>query len=118
MKSVHPYSMTTPFLPSKEMTIMFNGIERFEYRDATYFRTIQPLEVGYTFPEKNIYIYSFCLKPEELQPSGSCNFSRIDNLTFNFTGNQLYTGYTFNLYAKNYNILRIMGGMGGLLYSN
>ena len=102
----------------KEMTIMFNGIERFEYRDATYFRTIQPLEVGYTFPEKNIYIYSFCLKPEELQPSGSCNFSRIDNLTFNFTGNQLYTGYTFNLYAKNYNILRIMGGMGGLLYSN
>ena len=102
----------------KEMTIMFNGIERFEHRDATYFRTIQPLEVGYTFPEKNIYIYSFCLKPEEIQPSGSCNFSRIDNLTFNFTGNQLYTGYTFNLYAKNYNILRIMGGMGGLLYSN
>ena len=93
-------------------------MELFQHRDFTYFRTIQPLEVGYTFPEKNIYIYSFCLKPEELQPSGSCNFSRIDNLTFNFTGNQLYTGYTFNLYAKNYNILRIMGGMGGLLYSN
>lgn len=102
----------------KEMTIKFNGIERFEKRDATYFRTIQPLEVGYTFPEKNIYMYSFCLKPEENQPSGSCNFSRIDNLTFNFTGNQLYSGYTFNLYAKNYNILRIIGGMGGLLYSN
>ena len=102
----------------KEMTIMFNGINRFEYRDATYFRTIQPLEAGYTFPEKNIYLYSFSITPEEHQPSGSCNFSRIDNVTFNFTGDQSYTGYTFNLYAKNYNILRIMEGMGGLLYSN
>ncbi len=101
----------------KEATILFNGIERFEYRDATYFRTIQPYEVGYTFPEKNIYMYSFCLKPEEHQPSGSCNFSRIDNLSFVFKGDQSFTGYTFTLYAKNYNILRIMEGMGGLLYS-
>ena len=102
----------------KEATIMFNGIERFKPREASYFRTIQPLEHGYTFPEKFIYMYSFSLYPKENHPSGSCNFSRIDNTTFNFTGTQTYTGYNFTLYATNYNVLRIMEGLGGLLYSN
>jgi len=101
----------------KGLTIKFNGIERFKERDATYFRTIQPLESGYTFPTKLIYMYSFCLDPNSNQPSGSCNFSRIDNVSFNFSGTQQYTGYSFNLYSKNYNILRIMEGLGGLLYS-
>ncbi len=102
----------------REATILFNGIERFEPQDATYFRTLQPLVSDNTFPAKHIYMYSFCLKPEEHKPTGSCNFSRIDNVTFSFTGDQSYNNYTFNLYARNYNILRIMEGMGGLLYSN
>ena len=65
--------------------------------------------------EKKINVYSFALKPEEHQPSGTCNFSRIDNaqLIFN-TAN----GEAFNIYAVNYNVLRIMSGMGGLAYSN
>ena len=63
-------------------------------------------------------MYSFCLKPEEYQPSGSCNFSKIDNLSITFTGDQSYDGYKIYLYAKNYNVLRIMEGMGGLLYAN
>ena len=64
---------------------------------------------------KKINVYSFALKPEEHQPSGTCNFSRIDNaqLMFN-TAN----GSAFNIYAVNYNVLRIMSGMGGLAYSN
>ena len=64
---------------------------------------------------KKINVYSFALKPEEHQPSGTCNFSRIDNaqLMFN-TAN----GEAFNIYAVNYNVLRIMSGMGGLAYSN
>ena len=64
---------------------------------------------------RKINVYSFALKPEEHQPSGTCNFSRIDNaqLMFN-TAN----GETFNVYAVNYNVLRIMSGMGGLAYSN
>jgi len=64
---------------------------------------------------KKINVYSFALKPEEHQPSGTCNFSRIDNaqLIFN-TAN----GEAFNIYAVNYNVLRIMSGMGGLAYSN
>ena len=102
----------------KTATFLFNGIERFEPRDATYFRTIQPGENNYKIPEKNIYMYSFCLKPEDHQPSGSCNFSLIDNLTMEFTGDQSYTGYDIIIYAVNYNILRIMSGFGGLLYSN
>ncbi len=64
---------------------------------------------------KKINCYSFALKPEEHQPSGTCNFSRIDNA-------QLVTGSALvaadNIYAVNYNVLRIMSGMGGLAYSN
>ena len=66
--------------------------------------------------QKKINIYSFALKPEEHQPSGTCNFSRIDNAKLDFTGtNPLATDY---IYAVNYNVLRIMSGMGGLAYSN
>jgi len=64
---------------------------------------------------KKINVYSFALKPEEHQPSGTCNFSRIDNAKLN-TGAALVA--TDNIYAVNYNVLRIMSGMGGLAYSN
>ena len=63
---------------------------------------------------ESIHVYSFALKPEEHQPSGTCNFSRIDNATLELTGNTA----TGNIYAVNYNVLRIMSGMGGLAYSN
>ena len=65
---------------------------------------------------KKINVYSFGLKPEEHQPSGTCNFSRIDNAKLQWTGTQPET--TENIYAVNYNVLRIMSGMGGLAYSN
>ena len=64
---------------------------------------------------KKINVYSFALKPEEHQPSGTCNFSRIDNAQL-VTGSALTS--TDNIYAVNYNVLRIMSGMGGLAYSN
>jgi hypothetical protein len=63
-----------------------------------------------------IYVYSFALNPEELQPSGTCNFSRIDNATLVLTGGT-NTGIA-KVFAVNYNVLRIMSGMGGLAYSN
>jgi len=67
---------------------------------------------------KKINCYSFALKPEEHQPSGTCNFSRIDNaqLTTGSTGTALLS--SDNIYAVNYNVLRVMSGMGGLAYSN
>jgi hypothetical protein len=64
---------------------------------------------------KKINVYSFALKPEEHQPSGTCNFSRIDNAQLIFNTEN---GEVFNIYAVNYNVLRIMSGMGGLAYSN
>jgi hypothetical protein len=67
----------------------------------------------------HINVYSFALKPEEHQPSGTCNFSRIDSAMLEFTADVLLKNTdTFNIYAVNYNVLRIMSGMGGLAYSN
>ena len=65
-------------------------------------------------------MYSFCLKPGEHQPSGSCNFSRIDNarLNYNHGKNNVNNADTLHLFALNYNVLRIMSGMGGLAYTN
>ena len=65
---------------------------------------------------KKINVYSFSLKPEEHQPSGTCNFSRIDNAQLEWTGTSPTSSE--NIYAVNYNVLRIMSGMGGLAYSN
>jgi hypothetical protein len=102
--------------------LKLNGHDRFEKQSTTYFTRYQPLKYhtglsrGTTGGEGDaIAVYSFALKPEEHQPSGTCNFSRIDN-------SQLVCVGTFQtnlqLYAVNYNVLRIMSGMGGLAYSN
>ena len=93
----------------------------FQQTNQTYAQSVNPINV-----------YSFSLAPEEHQPSGSCNFSRIDTTTLVFdsiTGNAttaLSAGqfpskqypYLFRMYAVNYNIFRVMSGMGGLAYSN
>ena len=66
----------------------------------------------------NIYCYSFALKPEEHQPSGTCNFSRIDNAKLISDTDMGDANTTIKVFAVNYNVLRIMSGMGGLAYSN
>jgi len=66
---------------------------------------------------KDVNVYSFALKPEEHQPSGTCNFSRIDTAYLQFSAATDSTG-ALNIYAVNYNVLRVMSGMGGLAYSN
>jgi len=115
--------------------IQLNGHDRMSEKNADYFRIVQGHNhlVGST--NKNIYTYSFALKPGEHQPSGTCNFSRIDNakLVLNFdtsstssNTNTALTAYTgqvqsaveLKVYATNYNVLRVMSGMGGLAYSN
>ena len=100
-------------------SIKLNGHVRFKERDASYFRICQPQQVGHKIPSKHIYIYSFALNPEEHQPSGTCNFSRLDNAHISFDSlNNNDSKYYINVYALNYNVLRIMSGMGGLAYSN
>jgi hypothetical protein len=103
--------------PFANFKLQLNGHDRFTARKASYFRTVQPLQAGHVVPEKHVYNYSFALKPEEHQPSGTCNFSRIDNARMIFTSG-LSSGNNINVYAVNYNVLRIMSGMGGLAYSN
>jgi hypothetical protein len=135
-----------------EQWLQINGQDRLDRRYGDYFNKVQPYqhhtgsfnkEVSAltTFqdysnntvaiynkvntPQPGAYMYSFALKPEEHQPSGTCNFSRIDTATIVMTidGSQIVnqdTDRTWNVrvYAVNYNILRVMSGMGGLAYSN
>ena len=102
------------------LKLQLNGHDRFSARNASYFRTVQPLQAGHNVPEKHVYNYSFALKPEEHQPSGTCNFSRIDNarMIFGSVAGTNANPSNINIYAVNYNVLRIMSGMGGLAYSN
>tara|TARA_B100000745_G_scaffold64558_1_gene38117 strand:+ start:128 stop:1426 length:1299 start_codon:yes stop_codon:yes gene_type:complete len=114
-EKIHGVSQNETFATMK---LQLNGHDRFTARKATYFRTCQPLQSGFKVPTKHIYCYSFALKPEEHQPSGTCNFSRIDNAKMIFTGDVTTVAATLTVFAINYNVLRIMSGMGGLAYSN
>jgi hypothetical protein len=104
----------------KSVELKLNGHDRFSARDGSYFRLVQPYMCHTRVPSRHVYCYSFGLRPEEHQPSGSCNFSRIDNATLHLTYGAMQNETTLRLtvYAVNYNILRIMSGMGGLAYSN
>jgi hypothetical protein len=102
--------------------LQLNGQDRFSEREGTYFDVVQPYEYHSHSPDTGINVYSFSLKPEEHQPSGTCNFSRIDNATLqmvvsNETVKETRTAKV-RVYATNYNVLRVMSGMGGLAYSN
>ena len=105
--------------PLVEAKLQLNGHDRFDTQAGRYFNLVQPYQYHTNIPKSpGINVYSFALKPEEHQPSGSCNFSRIDNATLNLQLQQGMGTGTANVYAVNYNVLRIMSGMGGLAYSN
>jgi len=95
--------------------IQLNGHDRMSSRPGTYFSRVQPYYHHTRCPAKDIYCYSFALRPEEHQPSGSCNFSRIDNASLRIE--TTVGSRNINVYAINYNVLRIVSGMGGLAYS-
>jgi len=103
--------------PFQYATISFNGINRFTKHRASYFRTIQPITYHSRVPSKHIYNYSFSIKPESLQPSGSCNFSRMQNAKL-VLDNITPDDSELFVFARNYNVLAIHAGMGGLKYSN
>jgi hypothetical protein len=103
--------------------LKLNGHDRFAKQNIPYFTRYQPWKYhtssGRGSSLDTLFVYSFALKPEEHQPSGTCNFSRIDNAQL-LGENIGISGSTVNMkiYAVNYNVLRIMSGMGGLAYSN
>lgn len=119
--------------------LQLNGTDRFSGREGSYFRCVQPYQHhtgGHNqAPRKALggfYAYSFALHPEQHQPSGTCNFSRLDSATLQLDLNDLSSNVLSGtdgrspiaqnkevvVYARNYNVLRIMSGMGGLAYSN
>jgi hypothetical protein len=102
--------------------LQLNGQDRFAEREGSYFDVVQPYQHHTRHPDTGINVYSFGLRPEEHQPSGTCNFSRIDNATLQLVlSNATVEGTKtakVRVYATNYNILRVMSGMGGLAYSN
>ena len=98
--------------------LQLNGHDRFSERSGDYFNWVHPYQCFGASPAAGINVYSFALKPAEHQPSGTANMSRIDNATLNITLRSTLTAGTAKVYAVNYNVLRIMSGMGGLAYSN
>ena len=131
--NIIPNGTPAQFAPLYNFKLIMNGTDRFKERPGEYFRLVQCYDHHTRIPSNYIYVYSFALRPEEHQPSGTCNYSRIDSAQLNFylrnnlalPGNtdgsplENYTelpGYT--IYAPCYNILRIMSGMGGLSFAN
>lgn len=125
------FSDLTGYINCADALLQLNGQDRFKRRSGDYFRKVQRYEhhtgAGRAVSAMDAgvlsatHIYSFGLKPEEHQPSGTCNFSRIDNAVLNLSfasGAIALAGTVLKVYAVNYNVLRIMSGMGGLAYSN
>ena len=114
--------------PVFEQWIQINGQDRLDKRYGTYYNSVQAYQHHSGIPAGiGAYSYSFAIRPEEHQPSGTCNFSRIDTATIvmNMAGGNTVgpreddTGdWNVRVYAVNYNVLRVMSGMGGLAYSN
>jgi hypothetical protein len=114
--------------PIKDAKLVLNGNDRFSQRNGSYFNLVQPFQHHENIPSNaGINVYSFALKPEEHQPSGTLNMSRIDSAVLNLTMTDDSTYKTnvitaskgqLYVYAVNYNVLRILSGMGGLAYSN
>jgi hypothetical protein len=119
-QAIDPFLSTNSSDWFSSMKLQLNGHDRFSERDVRYFRLVQPFQHHTRVPAKHVYVYSFALNPEAHQPSGTCNFSRLDNVSmkFGFGPSAPTTSDELLVYAVNYNVLRIMSGMGGLAYSN
>ena len=106
--------------------LQLNGQDRFSEREGTYFDIVQPFQHHSRHPDTGINVYSFALRPEEHQPSGTCNFSRIDNAVLQLVLSSPTVSGTatakVRVYAVNYNVLRVMSGINelilGLCYYN
>ena len=100
--------------------LVLNGQDRFKEQSAKYFNQVQPFAHHTGSPCAGVYSYSFALKPEEHQPTGTCNFSRIDNAQMSVTCGALgdRAALALQMFAVNYNVLRVQSGMGGLAFSN
>lgn len=104
--------------PFEHCQLRFNGNDRFEHIVARYFYQYQPYRLHSCGTYQYIHVYSFALDPENVQPSGTANFSKLDNAVLNLAcTNNIPDGMLY-IFATNYNILRIQSGMAGLMFSS
>lgn len=103
--------------PIVDMLLQTNGTDRFQTRDANYFNMVQPYYHFSNGPATGIHVYSFALRPEEYQPTGTFNFSKVDNVSLNMTlsSSASTTIYTF---VMNYNIRKVISGMAGIAFAS
>ena len=106
--------------PVDTFKLVLNGQDRFKEQSGKYFNQVQPYQHHSGSPYAGVYSYSFALKPEEHQPTGTCNFSRIDNAQVAIKCRNVggATSKNLDMFAVNYNVLRVQSGMGGLAFSN
>jgi hypothetical protein len=103
----------------EEVKLIINGSDRFSARPGAYFRLVQPYEHHVRVPDKSIYVYSFALEDaDSKQPNGSSNFTRFDSAQLQVVLNASLPSGRVQIYAPNFNILRIAAGMGGLAFAN
>ena len=101
--------------------LLLNSNDRFDFRDSIFFNAMQPFKYHTNSPDEGIYVYSFGITPEDFQPSGTCNFSRINRAQLQLGLRQTVNTdieYNVNLWAHNVNVFRIMGGIGSIVFSN
>ena len=123
--------------PIRQVHLKLNNLPRFAPKEGRYFRLVQPYQHHTNIPQSHVYCWSAALYPEESQPSGSVNFSRIDNveLIFDMQENidqppqrrgglddpnvkQASGDFTVMVFARSWNVLRYRDGLGGVAYSN
>ena len=110
--------------PVASAVLQFNSQDRFDRQDGDYFNNVQPYQHHTNTPCVGINVYSFALKPEEHQPTGAANLSRIDTTTLNVTFvsnaaagvNYLNSSTEFYIFAVSNNVVRFMGGLAGKAY--
>lgn len=112
---------TTPYAGDQTISLaglQLNGNDRFTARDATTMNIIQPYQHHTAIPRRGIYMYSFAIKPEDSQPTGTLNFSRIDNATLSLTLTTGTSATSLFVFALSKNLFRVMSGMGGVAYNS
>ena len=122
---------TLPIDPVRSARLLLNNANRWEQREGRYFRLVEPFQHHTNIPQKFIYSYSFALQPQDIQPSGTCNFSRIDSTVLELEldgrcfygpstqgGNDGNSSASILVFARNWNVLRFKFGLGGLRFAN
>ena len=107
----------TPEITLKDAVLYIEGKQRMEVRDGKYFKNVVPYQRHSNIPTAQIYAYSFALNPESLQPTGTCNYSEIDNSHFIFRIDDELVNPFCTIFGTNYNILRIKNGIAAVAYN-